>query len=269
MKTVFILSASSDIGRFLAEKYLSLGYQVIGTYRDGQALSTLRGHPNCVLLTCDIHRDADLRKMTAVLKKKRMAWDIFISCVGLPGPMNAFFKGDFNQWQDSVEINCMRQLKALHMLYPLRRKRAVVDAAFFAGGGSNSAVVNFSAYTISKIMLTKMCELLDAETPDLNAFIVGPGWTKTKIHQTILKDPHVSRVKRTETKAFLATDTGTPLEDIFECIQWLCAQGKSVAGGRNFSVVHDPWKKGKALAQALRKDRDMYKLRRHKNGVTV
>jgi hypothetical protein len=116
-------------------------------------------------------------------------------------------------------------------------------------------------------MLTKMCELIDAENPDINAFIVGPGWTKTKIHQLIAQDPHVSEQKREETETFIKGDEGTSLDDIYQCIEWLRSQGRGASGGRNFSVVHDPWRGSKrnALEEALASDPNMYKLRRSGN----
>jgi len=266
-KTVLILSVSSDIGSYLAHQYLSLGYKVIGTFRSSQSVENLRSKAGCYLFNCDIHDAQSLLSFSRKVKKLGLKWEMFISCVGLPTPLQAFFKSDFDQWQHSVAINSLDQLRALHLLYPLRNSKHIADVVFFAGGGSNEAVVKFSAYTIGKMMLTKMCEFLDAENPDLNIFIVGPGWTKTKIHQTILNDPHISKEKLLATKKFMKQGKGTPLEDIFQCIQWLSAQGKNVAGGRNFSVVYDVWKGPQAttLAKKLKADGHMYKLRRHGN----
>jgi hypothetical protein len=109
-----------------------------------------------------------------------------------------------------------------------------------------------------------MCELLDAENPELNVFIVGPGWTRTKTHNEILSDPCVSREKKRETELFLAQHEGTSMDDIFRSIEWMCGQGREVAGGRNFSVVHDPWGTSE-LASQLAKDKEMYKMRRFGN----
>ena len=56
------------------------------------------------------------------------------------------------------------------------------------------------------------------------------------------------------------------MDDIYDCIKWCIVQGKHVAGGRNLSVVHDPWKKdGMELAKQLYQDTDKYKLRRFRN----
>jgi NAD(P)-dependent dehydrogenase (short-subunit alcohol dehydrogenase family) len=266
-QTILILSVSSDIGLFLARKYLLSGHRVIGTYRSARTVQSIAEHPNCRLLACDIHEPRSLSEFVQQFKELGMKWDTIISCVADPLPLQSFFDSNFDQWQQSVEVNSLDQLRALHMLYPLRNSKVIADVVFFAGGGVNSAVINFSAYTAGKMMLTKMCEFLDAENPDLNIFIVGPGWTKTKIHQKILNDPHVSKMKYEETKKFMQEKEGTSLEDIFNCIQWLRAQGKEIAGGRNFSVVHDPWRAPECqqLKEQLKADGGMYKLRRWKS----
>jgi len=267
LKTILILSISSDIGLFLARQYLSYGYKVIGTFRSSESIGSLKDQANCHLFDCDVHDAQSLKNFSRQVKQLGLKWDMLISCVGYPNPMQAFLKADFDHWQQSVEINSLDQLRALHLLYPLRNTQSIAGVVFFAGGGSNSAVVNFSAYTIGKIMLTKMCELLDAENPDLNIFIVGPGLTKTKIHEAILKDPHVSKEKKIATQKFMKQGQGTSLQDIFDCIQWLSAQGKEIASGRNFSVAHDPWRSvtSKKLIKQLKLNANSYKLRRQDN----
>ncbi len=266
MKTIFILSISSDIGRHLARQYLAKGHRVLGTYRHGHNLGPLHNQPNCTLWRCDVSQEKDVAKLAGEFRKLKIAWDVFISCVGNPLPVMPFFECDFDEWQNSVRVNSIAQLQALHVLHPFRNPKKA-DVVYFAGGGMNGKVMNFSAYTISKIMLAKMCEFLDAENKNLNVFIVGPGWTKTKIHQTILSDRRTAAGKIKETKEFLSAKAGTKLNDIFECIEWLCKEGKPVASGRNFSIAYDPWRKAKrgALVKALNGNEDMYKLRRQGN----
>ncbi len=266
MRTVFILSISSDIGLDLGLRYLALGFKVIGTYRSDINLKAIRRDKNCTLIRCDVSKEKDILALAARFKQDKIRWDVFVSCVGHPLPVVPFFESDFHEWAGSVNTNSLAQLHALHALYPYRNKKGS-DIVLFAGGGMNAAVLNFSAYTISKIMLAKMCEFLDAENKDLNIFIVGPGWTRTKIHETILNDRRTAKKKVIETKEFLKAKEGTSLDDIFESIEWLRSQGKGVVSGRNFSIVHDPWRKDKRekLVKALKNDVNMYKLRRQGN----
>ncbi len=266
-KVVVILSISSDIGRELARKYSEDGYLVIGTYRSKRSLSELKKIKNCRLYQCDLMDKDSLLKFAKVFGKTKLYWDVFISCPCSPLPLKAFFDSDFDEWSDSVKVNAVEQLRALHLLFPFRNKKGGPSAVFFAGGGVNNSVKNFSAYTISKIMLIKMCEFLDSENYDLNVFSVGPGWTRTKVHDLIIENTNAKDEKHIKTVEFLKSERGTSMEDIYDCINWLIARGKGVAGGRNFSVVNDNWKEenGAALARELVKDTNMYKLRRFKN----
>lgn len=136
---------------------------------------------------------------------------------------------------------------------------------FMAGGGTNNPFTNYSAYAASKIFLIKMAELLDDESADLNVFVVGPGFVRTKIHGESLAAGAQPGANRQKTLDFLGTP-GTSHEDIFACIEWCFDQGRPVAGGRNFSVVHDPWRDGgPALKAALTEDPNLYKMRRRQD----
>jgi NAD(P)-dependent dehydrogenase (short-subunit alcohol dehydrogenase family) len=264
-RIISILSMTSDIGTALTERYSKRGDTVIGTYRSDKILDKLVKLENCYPLYCDISDKESIGKFADAFRKTGLEWDTFISCPSNPLPLTSFFDGNFDEWNKSVHVNSIEQLRVLHELYPFRNKERVSNVVYFAGGGgSNAAVVNFSAYNAAKILLTKMCELLHAENEEINAFIVGPGWTRTKTHKLILENVKPSDERYRMTKEFLETKKGTSMDDIFDCIEWLCKQGREIAGGRNFSVVYDKWKNGEELARELKADKDMFKLRRNK-----
>lgn len=266
-KVAVILSVTSDIGTALAEHYSKKGYYTVGTYRSKEHCAQLKGIKNLKLIYCDSANVKSINGFIAVYKKLNLKWDVFISLPCTPLPLESFFGCDFNEWSDSVHLNAIEQLRVLHDLYTYRNNKIIADVVLFAGGGTNNAVINFSAYTISKIMLIKMCEFIDAETRDINIFIVGPGWTKTKTHYITLDNVDKSSKKYKETAEFMKSGTGTSMENICSCIEWLRKAGKKAASGRNFSVVHDKWEGplSSKLKKELLKDENMYKLRRHKN----
>lgn len=265
-RVVFILSASSDIGAELARRYLHEDAIVCGTYRNALP-ADLRAHPRFKPLRCDANNPASHREISAFLREAGLTWDLFISCIGQLSPIGLFFQNDFEQWSAAVNINSTAQLRALHAAYPFRRSGGVCHAVFFAGGGTNNPFRAYSAYCLGKIALIKMCELLDDEAPDLNTFIVGTGWVRTKIHEQTLHAGSRAGVNHATTSGFLASDTqGTSHDDIAAMIDWGIAQGRAVAGGRNFSVVHDGWRDGgEPLSTRLRTDPHLFKLRRSGN----
>lgn len=263
---VFILSASSDIGEQLALHYLDRGASVAGTYRTTLPES-LRACSRFHALQCDVNAPASAKAIAEFLSSLSFRWDLFISCVGQLSPIGSFFECDFEEWARSVEINSLAQLRALHAVYLYRIKERVAHVVFFAGGGTNNPFRHYSAYCLGKISLIKMCELLDDENADLNIFIVGTGWVRTKIHQQTLNAGVGAGTSFNRTTEFLRqAGTGTTVTDIAAMIDWGISQGREVVGGRNFSVVHDPWREeNAALSVSLRADADKFKLRRHGN----
>lgn len=263
-KVVFISSITSDIGLHCARRYTAEGFEVYGTYRSTKLLPELSFVPEERLYFADLRDPASVDKAGESFLAAGKKWSAFMSCAAQPGPQNPFFESDFGAWSESVHVNAIEQIRQLHVIGNAMEEKGAC-AVFYAGPATNSAVKGFSALALSKIMLIKMCELLAAENPDLNVFIVGPGWTRTKTHYDVINDPTVSREKYEETLKFLESGAGTSLDEIYDCIKWLSEQEPTVASGRNFSVVHDCWGDDE-LAEQLRRDSDMYKLRRHGNG---
>jgi NAD(P)-dependent dehydrogenase (short-subunit alcohol dehydrogenase family) len=265
--TVFILSASADIGRALATMYADEGRTVIGTSRDPLALADLRARESVHILPCDVGDPVSVARMVEAYAALGLPWDVFVSAVGVMDPIGPWTSLDFDAWEQSVTVNSLGQLRVLHGLYPHRRTGGITHAAFFAGGGTNNPFTNYSAYCLGKIALIKMCELLDDEVPDLNAFIIGPGFLPTKIHEQTFANPVGAGDNLDKTRNFhAAPGTAASYRDLYDCIGWCVAGGRPVAGGRNFSAAHDVWKAdGVGLADRLRYDVNMYKLRRAGN----
>lgn len=267
-RTVFILGVGSDIGRSLAGDFLRQGARVIGTYRTKSSVSELQQQADLTLFECDVASPESVANTVRDFAALGQPWDVFVSCVGVLDPIGRFFSLHFATWEESVRVNSLAQLSVLHALQPHRQTDGINHAIFFAGGGTNSPFRNYSAYCLGKLMLIKMCELLDDEDPALNAVILGTGWVNTKIHRQTLRDANAAEANHARTREFLErAESGTSMADIFGCIEWCVRNGRDLVGGRNFSIVHDAWRNGgPELLARLRADSNHYKLRRHGNG---
>jgi len=246
----------------MSERFDRDGFDVVGCARSASsAPAGVRWIP------ADLSRPETLKAAAEAYAALSLPWDVWISCAGTMEPIGPFFGTDFDAWERSLAVNATAQLRMLHLLYPHRRRGGIADVVFLAGGGTNGPFRNYSPYCVAKILLIKMCELLDDEAPDLNAFIVGPGWVNTKIHRETLKQPESAGINYDRTVEFLESGSaGTPMDDIYSCIRWAMDRGRPVAGGRNFSVVHDAWRDGgEALVRQLQQDPGMFKLRRSGN----
>ncbi|MCP9775670.1 SDR family oxidoreductase [Cyanobium sp. WAJ14-Wanaka] len=264
-KTI-IISASSDIGFALTNFWLHKQHEIIGTYRTkSKKLNSLQ-ELGLKLVYCDLS-SPDMSKSIAQLQDLSADWDNLILCPGVQDPVGPFLATNFDSWRESININFISQMNIIHSLLPFRRQDASRSSAvlLFAGGGTNSATVNYSSYTLSKIALVKACELLDAEVTDTRFTILGPGWVKTKIHQsTIDAGPALAGSNYQKTLDKLSSNECNPMSRVVDCCQWALNQPRAIIGGRNISVVFDSWGSPE-LDNELSSHPEMYKLRRSGN----
>ncbi len=261
-KKAIIISASSDIGDAMARRWKKAGWDVFGTYRTKSSNVDELAKQGINLVPCDLADKVSIHTACRQFGK----WDVLVLCPGLQDPVGLFANTDFDEWEESVKVNLTSQLRIVHELLPKRNKGA--NVLFFAGGGTNNAPLNYSAYILSKIGLIKMTELLDAEVPDTSFVIIGPGWVKTKIHKSTLKAGKRAGTNLERTKQKLASDDGTLMDEVLECCDWIVESPREVISGRNISVVFDAWR-DERLGKQLKKDFNMYKLRRAGNDYLI
>jgi NAD(P)-dependent dehydrogenase (short-subunit alcohol dehydrogenase family) len=262
-KTAFILGVTAEIGWAIAERLMATGWRIVGTGRADSGLAKASTADAYHFIPCDLDEPSSIAASLACFAGMSCPWNLFVSAVGTMEPIGRFFDLPFDEWERSFRVNSIEQLRVLHGIWPQRSKSGAIDIMLMAGGGTNNAFTNYSAYCLSKIALIKMCELIDDEEPSANAFIIGPGYVRTKIHKQTLKAGPAAGSGYEKTVNFLAT-SGTSFDDIYANMVWCMTQGRAVAGGRNFSTVHDPWKEGgEVLMRRLLKDSDAYRLRRH------
>lgn len=265
-----VTSASSDIGNAACQRWLGSGWKVFGTYRtDSTSVGELRAR-GAFLVNCDLLEASSIENACLQLKSLCPEWDVLVLAAGSQDPVASFLDSSFDEWQRSLNINLVSQLKLLRGLLHSRSTGARTPTViFFAGGGTNSAVRNYSAYTVSKIALIKMCELLDAEILDTKFVIIGPGWVRTKIHESTLKAGQRAGENYQKTRSMLAgASHWTPMDKVIDCCEWAVHAPREVVSGRNFSVVYDAWDT-EQLHQMLIHDPNMYKLRRFGNEALV
>ena len=268
-KTSIIISISSDIGTALA-KHWAESKNIIGTYRTKSPELDRLESVGIQLEKCDLSDCTSINQFCQKFREKNIQWDELIFCPGLLSPIGLFESLDINEWQNTFNVNFSAQINILHQLLDLRNKsnNELATALFFAGGGTNGTAKYFSSYTVSKIALIKMCELLDHEIDDCKFSIMGPGWVKTKIHQQTIEAKASAKEAYHSTKEHYKNNNFNDMNDVIDCCDWIINSDKNIVGGRNFSMVHDAWRKEK-LASELGSNNDMYKLRRYGNDLIV
>jgi NAD(P)-dependent dehydrogenase (short-subunit alcohol dehydrogenase family) len=137
-------------------------------------------------------------------------------------------------------------------------RRAILS---FAGSGTNSAPVNFSAYTLSKIALIKATELLAAEYENCAFVSLGTGWIKSAIHnQTLIAGESAGGAFQETVRRLSEEDFGDP-NLICEFISWMINQPIRSISGLNFALQGDDWK-SPVFSKRITEWPDNFKLRR-------
>jgi NADP-dependent 3-hydroxy acid dehydrogenase YdfG len=259
-----IISISSDIGYELALDWLKKGSKVSGTYRTKSDKTKKLKRMGVTLVKCDLSSNKSINK--AIMKLKKLGtWDVITLAAGTQKPVGLFEEIDFQEWRQSINENFLGQFEILHGILSLRNKVTLNSTVIcFAGGGTNNATTHYSSYTVSKIASIKFCELLDAEILDTKFTILGPGWIKTKIHNETLKAGVKAGENFLKTKLKIENNDMESMQNVVDCINWVIQTPKSIVSGRNFSVVHDPWREIH-LGEYLLNNINAYKLRRYKN----
>ena len=265
MSTRVIFSISSDFGLALAEDWLNSGFDIAGTYRTYTDKLDILAQRGAKLVNCDTSDSKSIDEACAQLKVN--PWDVLCVAPASLDPVGDFVDVDIKDWEDSIYLNFTSQMRIIHGMLPAR------DIEFdngpvvilFAGGGTNNATTKYSAYTVSKIAQIKMTELLDAEILDSRFTIIGPGWIKTKIHKSTLKaGEQLAGDNYQKTIDKLGETEFVPIEKVVDCCNWVIGSDRQVVSGRNISLVFDKWGNSD-LDEQLKKDYNMYKLRRYGN----
>lgn len=256
-----IVSASSDIGLSLCKEWAGKKFNVIGTFRRRPSENF---PPNFKPVKCDLSvrrsRLQAISKLRKLIGSRR--WDVLVLASGTTNPIGQFSSSKWDDWAYSIDVNFLGQVHILHEL--MNQANDGAQVIFFAGGGTNGVVNNYSAYTVAKIASIKLCELLGSEFENVKFTSIGPGWVRTKIHQETIEAGPAAGESLIKTKVRLENDDFFPITEVIARVDWIISQPPEVVSGRNFSAVDDPiYNEG--FIQWLKEDSERLKLRRFGN----
>ena len=247
-KTILIISCSSYIGNYIAKRYIHCN-NIIGSFRTHTKEVSQLENIGISIYELNLESDNSITELSRVIPE----WDVCYFCVGEPLPVGGFFETDFFDWERSVQINSILQLKLLHNI--INKANNDASVVFFGSGGVNKSITDFSAYTVGTAILCKSVELIAEENPDYRFFVFGPGWVYSKIHDRIYNNlQNDSEWKR---KTYDMIQTGVEIhkyEQIVNKLESLIKKPVNMVSGKNFCISDD--------IDDLQIDDDMYKFRR-------
>ena len=260
MPSALIVGNDSEIGSTVANFLSDDGWDVFSTTRRSDVLDNKK---NTRIFYCDLLDKESISSAVGSFVDSAPNWNLIVLSVGLLNPIGKITDTDFDTWEQSIRLNFLNQIYLIREL--IRRselnannRRTILT---FAGSGTNSAPMNFSSYTLSKIALIKATELLAAEFENCAFVSLGTGWIKSAIHNQTLDAGESAGNAYFETMRRLNEgDFGDP-HLICKFISWLNNQQTRVISGLNFALQGDDWQ-SPDFARRIAEFPDDFKLRR-------
>jgi len=179
--TALVTGASRGIGAAIAERLLTDGWSVHGTYRSGAAEMAALGasHPRLCAHRVDLADDADVTALIEAMRGARLG-----ALVNNAGIIHFEDPRDFDPraWRETLEVNLVAPVRLACALEEELRGGAVVNVASTDGlvGSYNSL-----AYAASKAALLNVTKSLGnvLARSGIRVNAVTPGWIATSMTQ--------------------------------------------------------------------------------------
>lgn len=184
METVLITGASRGIGLELTRQFLTLGFNVIATYRKKPSteLVTLGSTGALTLVELEVTDNRSISQLCEHLKDTKV--DILINNAGVIGPEN--------QSLDTINTDSWVQTFTVNSIAPLMVSRALLNNLLQAPNPRIIAIsslmgalcgegMGMYAYRSSKTAVNKVMQLLSLELKEQGITVcpIHPGWVQT------------------------------------------------------------------------------------------
>jgi NAD(P)-dependent dehydrogenase (short-subunit alcohol dehydrogenase family) len=177
MKTVVITGVSRGMGKAIAKKFLSEGWEVIGTSTSGKAL--LQHEYFQVYLVNMLHPQS-IKAFAENLKKSQVRIDALINNAGV------YLDEDTDAvsivaLRKTLEINLIGLIDLTERILPLMNEGgSIVNMSSGMGSLTNLDSPNYPAYRISKVAINVYTRILAARLRGkITVSSMDPGWVRT------------------------------------------------------------------------------------------
>ncbi len=187
MPTALVTGAGTGIGRAVAERFLSEGFEVVAVGRRPDLLRELeKAHPGKVrAVQCDIAEADDVRKLGAFLKSDSSFGANLSVIVNNAGKFErrSFAETNDLEWSSTFETNLFGAVRVTRELLPLviKNRGVIINVSSTLGLKPVAATSVYSASKAAMINWTQSMALeLGAQAVRVNC--VCPGIVDTPIH---------------------------------------------------------------------------------------
>ena len=270
---IIIFGASGTVGNYILEKFYREKHNLLLFVKDKKKIVTIKKrykpqlNQKIFFEQLDVIKKSSIKKTFLKNKKFINKTNILINTVGEQGEIKNFFKMDFKKFLRTYEINFFSNIFLFKNLYPLIKNNKNLLILLFSGGGATNLRKNFSSYSLSKVALVKLVEILSVEFSNKNIRInaISPGIINSKITKIILKkNKYVSKNEINKIKEQISSSNKN-LEKIYDLINFLYnKKGKNISGKMISSSWDNVISWSKSKIDKLVKT-DLFTLRRNGN----
>jgi 3-oxoacyl-[acyl-carrier protein] reductase len=174
-----VTGVSRGIGRGIAERLLSDGWEVVGTYRSERAAAEAlaEAHVRCSVHRADLAVDADVDALLNVVGVLPLAGLVNNAGVIHFEDLDAF---DLARWRETLEVNLTAPMRLARALERNLSGGAIVNVA---STDARTGAYNSIAYAASKAALLSATRSLGnlLARSDIRVNAVTPGWVATEM----------------------------------------------------------------------------------------
>ena len=270
---IVIFGFTSSIGNFLSRKYYLNNHNLLLFSNNKQKFNKLKkNYSNNQTQEIIFERfDITNTKKTKSIIKKNIKFfkkaDLIISTIGVQGEINNFFNSNLKKFKKTFDINFFSHVYLLKYLYKTIQDNKRTLIILFSGGGATSKRENFSSYSLSKIALVKLVEILSTEikTKNIRINAIAPGIIDSKMTRIILKNKN--KVEHKEIlkikKAFKSSNKS--LNKVYDLINLLLFKSGKNISGKILSSRWDNFKKWNEIELRKISSSDIFTMRRRQN----
>ena len=182
-KNVWITGASSGIGKALAIKFATEGWQVAASARRENLLQDLNNNnSNIYSFPLDVKNESRAKRVFQDIIEKFQTIDICVFCTGIHDP-DAEKKLSAEKIREIMETNFFGTLNCIMAVNNYFRERGSGHISIVSSVAAYRGLQAASGYCASKSALTSLAESLyfDFERHNVRVSVVSPGFIKTPL----------------------------------------------------------------------------------------
>ena len=267
---IIIFGASGSIGSYLVKEYMSQNSELllfVKNLKSKKKIINKLKFQSSAKIIIDQLNFTNFSSITKKINKHKSFVknsDIIINATGSLGEIKNVLNINFEKFKNTMDINFFSNLILLQNLSKFIKNNKNLLIIFFSGGGVTSYRKNFGTYSISKLSLIKLIEIVSNEINNKNVRInaIAPGIIQSKmVDITINNRKLVSKkeIKKIERDIKYSNDA---LKKLFKVINFLRSnKGKQITGKLISSKWDniETWNKNK-IKKLINKD--LYNVRR-------